>query len=101
MLLQHAWLAPLTKPEAIMEEDEEDEAAEATPVETPSDDPRIPEDVVDKEVALWVIETLEAKRAGKLKKAEQPALHAAPLDAVASTSPAIEKKEATPVLAES
>ncbi len=96
MLLQHAWLAPLAKPEAILEE-EEDEAGElAPPVEAakdPFDDPRLPPDAVDKEVALWVVEALEAKRAGKLKRHEQPALHAAPLDAVANTSPAVEKKE--------
>jgi mitogen-activated protein kinase kinase len=96
MLLQHAWLAPLTKPDAIMEE-EEDEAGElASPAPgkaDPFDDARLPPDVVDKEVGLWLIETLEAKRAGKLARADKPALHAAPLDAVASTSPAVEKKD--------
>jgi mitogen-activated protein kinase kinase len=97
MLLQHAWLAPLSKPEAIMEEEEDESGEVAPPAETPEDpfdDPRLPPDVVDKEVGLWVIEALEAKKAGKMKKAEQPALHAAPLDAVANTSPAVEKKEA-------
>lgn len=76
-------------------EEEEDEAGELAPhaeaAKDPFDDPRIPPDVIDKEVGLWVVETLEAKRAGKLKPADQPALHAAPLDAVASTSPAVEK----------
>jgi mitogen-activated protein kinase kinase len=103
MLLQHAWLAPLAKPEAIMEEDE-DESGEAVPAteaaKDPFDDPRLPVDVVDKEVSIWVIETLEAKRAGKLKRHDQPALHAAPLDAVATTSPALEKKDAVAAAAE-
>jgi len=101
MLLQHVWLAPLAKPEAIMEE-EEDEAGELAASEAPKDpfdDPRLPADCLDKEVGLWVIETLEAKRAGKLRRADQPALHAAPLDAVASTSPAIEKKDAVEAVA--
>jgi mitogen-activated protein kinase kinase len=96
MLLQHAWLAPLTKPEAIMEEDEDEAGEAASPAENTQDrfdDLRLPPDVVDKEVGLWVIETLEAKRAGKLARADKPALHAAPLDAVASTSPAVEKKD--------
>ena len=66
MLLQHAWLAPLSKPEAIMEE-EEDESGEAAPAtvapKDPFDDPRLPPDVVDKEVGLWVVEALEAKKA--------------------------------------
>jgi mitogen-activated protein kinase kinase len=103
MLLQHAWLAPLAKPEAIMEE-EEDESGEVVPppeaAQDPFDDPRLPHDVVDKEVGLWVVETLEAKRAGKLKRHEQPALHAAPLDAVATTSPALEKKDGVAAAAE-
>ncbi|KIW04795.1 hypothetical protein, variant [Verruconis gallopava] len=106
MLLQHAWLAPLSKPAAILEEDEEEEEEKKEEVdktegdssptalrEEPENvDSRLPADVVDPEVGLWVIETLEAKRAGKLARADKPALHAAPLDAVASTSPAIEKK---------
>lgn len=36
----------------------------------------------DKEVADWVKEALERKRAGKMVVSEKPALHAAPLDAV-------------------
>merc|ERR1711939_1254085 len=51
MLLQHVWLAPLAKPEAIMEE-EEDEAGELAASEAPKDpfdDPRLPADCLDKE----------------------------------------------------
>jgi len=94
MLLQHAWLAPLVKPAAIMEE-EEDENGEVVAPDTTAGglDDRLPHDVVDSEVGRWVIQTLEAKRAGKLAKSEKPALHAAPLDAVAVTSPKVEKKE--------
>jgi mitogen-activated protein kinase kinase len=93
MLLQHAWLAPLVKPQTIAEEEEDDDAsAEATP----NDDSDSPESVnskislgaklppvIDQEVADWVLEALENRRRGKLGKgAQKPALHAAPLDAV-------------------
>lgn len=86
MLLQHAWLAPLVKPETIMEEDEE--AAEnaengdvPTSFGTGTEDE---EGYVDKEVGEWVIEALERRRRGVLGKSAKPALHAAPLDAVGS-----------------
>ncbi|OJD30116.1 ste ste7 protein kinase [Diplodia corticola] len=82
MLLQHAWLAPLLKPETIAEEDEEeaeDGSAAAPPVDytgkTAPEDP---------EVAQWVLDALEKKRTGKLAQSLKPALHAAPLDAVSS-----------------
>ncbi|KAF1833092.1 Pbs2-type MAP kinase [Decorospora gaudefroyi] len=88
MLLQHAWLAPLAKPDTITEEDEEEleaanevvggEAAgdkgEAEPIQV----------VEDKEVADWVKAAIEKRRSGKMKGVEKPALHAAPLDAVQS-----------------
>jgi len=93
MLLSHAWLAPLIKPETIAEEDEEEVAAAeaAEPAEgvvaagdsgsaAPSDD------VVDKEVADWVKDAIDKRRRGVLGKAPKPALHAAPLDAVSSPS---------------
>lgn len=47
--------------------------------------------VVDRELADWVKSNLERRRQGKLKKSEKPALHAAPLDVVASP-----EKEAAP-----
>ncbi|KAF2673564.1 kinase-like protein [Microthyrium microscopicum] len=101
MLLQHAWLAPLAKPAVIQEEDEDEEdttpasSGDPTPDEvetslvTPEATPaspssQLPPDVVDVEVAEWVLQALEKKRLGKLGKAAKPALHAAPLDAVAT-----------------
>lgn len=90
MLLQHAWLAPLIKPPTISEEDEEAAEAgnDATPVEA------IEPTTADKEVAAWVIEAIERRRSGAMGKKVQPALHAAPLDAV--SSPTVEKKTAIP-----
>ena len=81
MLLQHAWLAPLVKPETITEEDEEAaEAAAARGDDLPpeTDAPQEPqsecEAVADKEVADWVKETIEKRRKGLLGKgAPKPA----------------------------
>lgn len=82
MLLNHGWLAPLSKPETISEEDEE--AAEAG-LEVPESD-----GTEDKEVADWVIAAIEKKRLGKLGFSAKPALHAAPLDSVSpAVSPAV------------
>lgn len=87
MLLQHAWLAPLVKPETIMEEDEEaaEAAAEAeangeAPAESsagPADDGNF----VDREVGEWVLQALDRRRRGVMGSHAKPALHAAPLDA--------------------
>lgn len=90
MLLSHAWLAPLIKPETITEEDE-DEVAAADAAEggvaAGYHGPAEPsEDVVDKEVADWVKDAIDKRRRGVLGKAPKPALHAAPLDAVSSPS---------------
>lgn len=93
MLLQHAWLAPLVKPETITEEDEDadpdpDAEAEANSAEQPRSSSLTSagtEAVVDKEVADWVKECLEKRKNGTLGKgAKKPALHAAPLDVVPS-----------------
>jgi mitogen-activated protein kinase kinase len=79
-LLQHAWLAQLVKPTTIVEEDEDDEAMEAAEqAKTES-----ASDAVDREVAEWVMQALEKRRLGKLGKSTKPALHAAPLNAVAT-----------------
>lgn len=90
MLLQHAWLAPLAKPDTITEEDEEEvEAAHAAVAEEAAGDqgPAEPiEAIYDKEVADWVKASIEKRRKGQMKGAEKPALHAAPLDAVQSPS---------------
>jgi len=82
MLLQHAWLAPLLKPPTISEEDEE--AAEAGAI-LPINGGEVEPLTADKEVAAWVQNALERKRSGKMANAAKPALHAAPLDAVAGT----------------
>lgn len=99
MLLQHAWLAPLLKPDTIAEEDEE--AAEAADGTEGTD--AVPSngtgngDFIDREVGEWVIGALERKRTGKMGKSAKPALHAAPLDTVATPSPTVEKKDVQPV----
>jgi mitogen-activated protein kinase kinase len=98
MLLQHQWLAPFTKPAAIMEEDEEEAEththastlSEGTPQsEGTSPSVQLPHNVVDPEVAEWVIQAIQKRKLGKMAKSEKPALHAAPLDAV--TSPQAER----------
>ena len=88
MLLQHAWLAAIAKPQTIMEEDEE--AAEAA-AEAGADVPEAPpvnddakDGFIDKEVGQWVIDALDRRRRGVMGKAAKPALHTAPLDAVGS-----------------
>lgn len=90
MLLQHAWLAPLLKPPTITEEDEEAaEAAESAEAEMADNEPgHATSDAyaatADKEIADWVANSLERRRNGTMGKKTKPALHAAPLDAVAS-----------------
>lgn len=76
MLLQHAWLAPLIKPDTIAEEDEEAEE----PAEPGAAGPE--GDVVDAEVADWVVQMLEKRRQGVLGRSAKPALHKVALDAV-------------------
>ena len=77
MLLRHPWLAPLTKPATITEEDED-----AT--EDDSNGESVAPGIHDPEVALWVTDALERKRLGKMGQKAKPALHAAPLNAVPS-----------------
>ncbi|OBT85818.1 STE/STE7 protein kinase [Pseudogymnoascus sp. 03VT05] len=86
MLLQHPWLAGLSKPDAISEEEDEDEMAEegsaadgpaASTNGTDSADP-----AYDDEVAQWVKTALERKASGLMGSSAKPALHAAPLDSV-------------------
>ena len=90
MLLQHAWLAPLAKPETIIEEDEEAaEAAAAADEEIPTGSTGGEGDAgdggfADKEVGEWVIGALDRRKRGVMGKSAKPALHAAPLDAVGS-----------------
>lgn len=105
MLLQHIWMAPLVKPAAIVEEDEEDEEEEETSTNTnttPSPDTpaiALPHNVVDPEVAEWVISAIERRRQGKMGRSAKPALHAAPLDAVSTpeNGPLLNKAQETSV----
>jgi len=80
MLLNHGWLAPLSKPATISEEDEalgEDLAA------LDLDDHTVggKENMFDKEVSEWCIAAMERKRQGKMGAAVKPALHKVALDA--------------------
>lgn len=78
MLLQHGWLAELSKPKTISEEDEE--AAEAggqLDLGTSGTE--------DAEVAAWVKHAIERKKSGLMGEAQKPALHAAPLDSPMSS----------------
>ena len=83
MLLQHAWLAPLLKPDVITEEDEEAaEKAHAAGESIPQPDMPGDGEFYDREVGEWVIAALEKRREGKMAKNLKPALHAVALDAV-------------------
>jgi len=85
MLLQHAWLAPLLKPDTITEEDEEAaEAAENGEVPVDGEAGESTHTFDDEEVGKWVIDALEKKKRGVLGDAAKPALHAAPLNAAMS-----------------
>jgi len=103
MLLQHAWLAPLVKPETITEEDEEaaevaaanDEDIQQQPPPPPPEEAAAGEgDFVDREVGEWVLGALERRKNGTMGKSAKPALHAAPLDAAVG-SPVAEKAAPT------
>jgi hypothetical protein len=63
-----------------VEEDEDEEAMEAASQATLES----PAAAIDREVAEWVMQALEKRRLGKLGKSDKPALHAAPLNAVAT-----------------
>jgi mitogen-activated protein kinase kinase len=76
MLLQHGWLAPLSKPVTIPEADEEGGAST----------PEIKSGTEDKEVSEWVLNSLEKRKKGLVGESKKPALHTAPLDRV---SPAV------------
>ncbi|KFY06352.1 hypothetical protein V492_08070 [Pseudogymnoascus sp. VKM F-4246] len=90
MLLQHPWLAGLSKPAAISEADEEEEDEDAAAdggatngtakSAAATDGPADP--AYDDEVAQWVKTALERKASGLMGASAKPALHAAPLDSV-------------------
>lgn len=93
MLLQHAWIAPLVKPETIVEADEEAaELAAAKGEDVVSEEIEVGGEggFVDREVGEWVAQALEDRKRGKSKVSVKPALHSAALDAgVAQGSPIV------------
>ncbi|KAK4935893.1 MAP kinase kinase Wis1 [Elasticomyces elasticus] len=81
MLLQHAWLASLLKPQTISEEDEEGaENGEELPASSSAEDDGGGA-YVDRVVGAWVEAAIERRRNGSMGKKAKPALHTAPLDA--------------------
>lgn len=122
MLLQHAWLAPMQKPDTISEEAEDEEEAEAEAASTIASSltdagGRVPASgneataenkaavdlkavgndgaptvFIDEEMGRWVLEALEKRKKGVLGKSRKPALHAAPLDGL--SSPGVEREPA-------
>lgn len=88
MLLKHPWLAALSKPPTISEQDEDD-AVEAGTLESTGgpDGMAFPsgENSFDGEVADWVKNAIERKKQGLLGSFAKPALHAAPFDSVSPT----------------
>jgi mitogen-activated protein kinase kinase len=77
MLLQHPWLASLSKPETITEADEEEDGAGMDMASHGTEDP---------EVAEWVKNALDRKKKGLMGESQKPALHAAPLDTMSPMS---------------
>ena len=77
MLLQHGWLASLSKPQKITEDDEEDEGDGIHMASSGTE---------DAEVAEWVMNALERKKKGLMGESIKPALHAAPLDSISPVS---------------
>jgi mitogen-activated protein kinase kinase len=86
MLLSHGWLAPLSKPATISEEDELEEELEEELEGLGLEGDTGKPNSYDKEVAEWVMAAIEKKRSGKMGEAAKPALHAAPLDSVSPAS---------------
>lgn len=83
MLLQHGWLAELSKPHTISEEDEDAELEDSTGGHFGKSGTE------DEEVANWVKHAMERKKNGLMGTAAKPALHTAALDiASPAASPA-------------
>ncbi|CAD6445658.1 0c9e8d3c-da23-404a-9289-c2052f454b4c [Sclerotinia trifoliorum] len=86
-LLQHPWLADLSKPSTISEEDEDEEDVD---MESLNLEDGVEQDksngiltgTEDSEVAEWVKNAIERKKQGLMGTHAQPALHKAPLDTV-------------------
>ena len=77
MLLQHGWLASLSKPQTIAEDDE-DEGGDGMTINSSGTE--------DLEVAEWVKNAMERKQKGLMGETEKPALHTAPLDSMSPMS---------------
>lgn len=77
MLLQHGWLAPLSKPQTITEDDEDEEGEGMHLTSHGTEDP---------EVAEWVKNAMDRKKKGLMGESKKPALHAAPLDTMSPVS---------------
>lgn len=82
MLLAHGWLASLSKPDTISEDDED----EATELEKELAGVNLEEEhftgTEDREVAEWARNAIERKIKGLMGQSAKPALHNAPLDSV-------------------
>ena len=76
-LLAHPWIASLSKPQAIIEQDEDEETAIASL--------DVYSGTEDKEVAEWVKNAMDRKKRGLMGVAAKPALHAAPLNSPLSS----------------
>lgn len=81
MLLKHPWLASISKPSTICEDDEETDGL--TDDDIP---PASGENSFDREVADWVNGAIERKKSGLMGTSAKPALHAAPMDSVSPPS---------------
>lgn len=77
MLLRHPWLAELMTPPKPMDGERNPENNSTSVATAEEGAPS----TADEEVAKWVMGALERRRSGTMGKKDQPALHAAPLDA--------------------
>ncbi|KFZ14163.1 hypothetical protein V502_06188 [Pseudogymnoascus sp. VKM F-4520 (FW-2644)] len=83
MLLQHPWLAGLSKPAAISEEgDEVADSSSPAAATNGTSTAKAADPAYDEEVAEWVKTALKRKAEGLMGSSAKPALHAAPLDSV-------------------
>lgn len=81
MLLQHGWLAPLSKPDTSSGGDEEGDEEDGEEDGIGSGSAK-----EDEEVAKWVQDAIQQKKEGTMGDSAKPALHAAPLDSVSPAS---------------
>ncbi|KAG0651376.1 kinase sty2 [Hyphodiscus hymeniophilus] len=77
MLLQHGWLASLSKPQTITEDDEDEDGDGMHMASSGTE---------DAEVAEWVKNAMERKKNGLMGESQKPALHAAPMNTMGSVS---------------